>query len=380
MSTGSIPVALTKSCQMSADVVFNPTMTGIWQVLARTLLEAPDAITALLNYVERRHGEHRRDELAAFIQKNPLNKVKDHVAIEFMDAQADRLAKAITLYGGPKQQEPARASNKSGPQAGTTNSQDKGSTGAEPIPKRPDRMGTQARGADQLTTPSRGGPPQGVGTAGQNQPKVQPSTVAAKWVKGEPVAPPPVPTKVKSGQSTVAQNQKDVDYYTKTYGAEVGDAEADKVGVPRTSDRTRLDKDGNQKVIRLSPDAIRRLMDPDLNPNAGKGGGVHQAQQSRAVHKPPFKGSQVGQRWSPAGTSQLKTTSSPNAATGQMQGGSYYTNPAGKGQEVVWDGQDWVLPSQFAATVGDRVKGLDRTTPDLSKHRAVSPVNPPRRK
>jgi hypothetical protein len=65
-------------------------------------------------------------------------------------------------------------------------------------------------------------------------------------------------------------------------------------------------------------------------------------------------GTAIGQRWRPSGVGVKTKTSRPDQATGNYIRGTRFTNPAEEGQEVVWDGTDWVLPSVFASSKGEK--------------------------
>ncbi len=63
-------------------------------------------------------------------------------------------------------------------------------------------------------------------------------------------------------------------------------------------------------------------------------------------------GTRKGMRWKPSGVSQKVKTTRADQSTGNFKYGSRFTNPAEEGQEVVWDGTDWVLDSQMVAKAG----------------------------
>ncbi len=197
-----------------------------------------------------------------------------------------------------------------------------------------------------------------------------------------------------AGKSGLEDLQKRVDYVTQTYGVEQGDAMAKKLGVPTTKMRSRKVRDpkgGPDKIVQQiwSAEKIAKMMnqEPELPvgtydgvPVSGakrdkegpwqKGGklpepdGGNDASPERApIRKPMMKnpstgqmevrpGKFAGQRFKPSGVSQKEPTTRADQATGNFQYGSRFTNPAEAGQEVIWDGSDWVLPSQWAAKKG----------------------------
>jgi hypothetical protein len=65
-------------------------------------------------------------------------------------------------------------------------------------------------------------------------------------------------------------------------------------------------------------------------------------------------GSRPGMRWRPSGVSKVVRTLRPDKATGRMTLGFRQTDPSQEGQELVWDGSDWILPSQWVAKKGER--------------------------
>ncbi len=207
------------------------------------------------------------------------------------------------------------------------------------------------------------------------------------------------------GQSGVEDMQKRVDYLTLTYpDSTQGDDLARKLGVPTTKQRSRKVKDpttgeaqidpktGKPKLIQQiwSAEKVAKFMnqEPDLAPGTYDGAPVAGAKPDKAgpwqtgdklpgptdkpgydrspspIRKPMMKdpktgeqsmrpGQFPGQRWKPSGVSQKVAQARADQATGNFKYGSRYTNPAEEGQEVVWDGADWVLPSQWAAKKGE---------------------------
>ena len=65
-------------------------------------------------------------------------------------------------------------------------------------------------------------------------------------------------------------------------------------------------------------------------------------------------GSYPGMRWKPSGVSRTVRTMRPDKATGKMVYGKRETDPSQEGQELVWDGSDWILPSQWVSKRGER--------------------------
>ncbi len=204
-----------------------------------------------------------------------------------------------------------------------------------------------------------------------------------------------------AGQSGIEDMQKRVDYLTKTYpDSTVGDDMAKKLGVPTTKQRSRRvkdpetglpmkDADGKDKVtVQIwNADKVEKFMNSGgdvgagtydmpgggqkLPANAGdtnlaksiagtKGKSGPKAPLRKPMQKNPSTGEMEmrpgtvpGQRWKPHGVSQKQAQARPDQATGNFAYGTRYTNPAEEGQEVVWDGSDWVLPSQWAAKKGE---------------------------
>ncbi len=69
-------------------------------------------------------------------------------------------------------------------------------------------------------------------------------------------------------------------------------------------------------------------------------------------------GVRVGQRWKPHGVSAKVKTSRPDQATGNYIRGTRFTNPAEEGDELVWNGTDWVSPDAMGAKEGVVREGL----------------------
>ena len=205
----------------------------------------------------------------------------------------------------------------------------------------------------------------------------------------------------QTGKSGIADAQRQVDYLTQTYGAKRGDAEAKKLGVPTTHERTttKTDADGNDQstVAIWSPEKVARWKDRGIEggaqPNRAEELPPVEPREKSAQHKPMMKapkgidpaglkkladlrrqysqlkksgagedelslakdeinqilssggelvdtvipGAFDGQRWKPAGMSKKVATARPDKATGKTVHGSKFTDPAKMGQELIWD-------------------------------------------
>ncbi len=307
------------------------------------MAEAATPLEKLLNFITRRFGEHEADEVQLMVQRgasgNPAQ-MKNAFHLRYQSPEIDALVKDVVNGPEAKAVKPAGEPGRRGPKSKepepyTGHNRDKGSGAAEPIPSRPDRAGV-GMNLGGAQSPTGGGhklepgkaSTSPVGTAGQNQPHVQPSVTAMPRL--------PASARVRNGQSTIKQTLK---------------------------------MDPNKAFAQ----------DVDKLPKTGVG----------IRHKPPFKGTVIGQRWSPnaysapdpgnpeRGEEPEKDTTSgrramgfmkrmihrPNAATGQMQRGGIPQNPAkpqnikmpGGGtwadtHDVVWAGDQygWVNPSEFA--------------------------------
>lgn len=199
-----------------------------------------------------------------------------------------------------------------------------------------------------------------------------------------------------AGKSGIEDSQKRVDYITQTYGAAQGDALAAKLGVPSTKQRTRKVRDqetgqpvkdpktGEDKTVVQVWNAEKvakfQNKEPELpvgaydlpgkpsmpGPEAGAERGP-KAPLRKPMRKNPETGASemrpgdfAGQRWKPSGVSQKKVQHRADQATGNFAQASRFTNPAEEGQEVVWDGSDWILPSQYAAKKGETNASRDQ--------------------
>lgn len=319
-------------------------LTETWTKIIEALMaEAASPLEKLLNFITRRFGEHEADQVQSIVQQgasgNPAE-MKNKFHLRYQSPEIDALVKDVV--NGPEQKakpapsEPGKRGPKSKePEEYTGHNRDKGSSGAEAIPQRPDRAGV-GMNLGGAQSPTGGGhklepgkaSTSPVGTAGQNQPHVQPSVAAMPNL--------PKSARIRNGQSTIKQ------------------------------------------TLKMDPDKAY-AQDVDKLPKTGAG---HR-------HKPPFKGTVIGQRWSPnaysapdkgnpeKGIEPEKDTTAgrramgfmkkmiqrPNAATGQMQRGGLDQNPAkpqnikmpGGGSwadthDVVWAGDNygWVNPSEFA--------------------------------
>lgn len=350
----------------------------------------------LMTYIMRRYGQHAHDQTLEFLAA--AHKAKDFGA--FKQQMAKHFGDPIinqTIAGmekGPEQKRGPGRPPKATHVDPAQHAQQAAQTAATAA-SRPDRAGTQANlpKREPLTLKPGEKPDQAMGTAGQLNPEKQPSLQGgAPWLPKATdleTQPHTIATRLdalrqkladlghdprseaerakiqgqiadlgKLNQSGLAQSQKRVDYVTKTYGTKNGDQEAAKLGVPTTKERTVVDDEGKEHIQIWGADRIMRWKDADQNANAP--GKKEPGSAKRAVHKPMIRDKQtgemkvrpgdfVGQRWRPSGMSKKEPVARPDQATGRFQHGSHYVNPTQTGQEVVWNGEDWVLPSAFAA-------------------------------
>ncbi len=310
-------------------------------------------------FVMDRWDQDKSDEVMANMQRMSTGAFQKWIDNNFMNRELSKLVSGMydTETPGPPS---IRQASDGEPRRMAGASTDKGSIGAEPIPQRPDRSGERANvpAAKTVTVAPGGKVGHDVGTAGQNQPKVQPSQQAG-------ITPQKVgPNDTKSG---VVAAQKQVDAETKANGKQRGDSLARQLGVPTTGMRTNKDPQSDHfgKVAIWSPERVSKMMDPDRNPGlkVGKQDGDHEFSRTDLikmgavkrnaagpVHKPSWKGFD-GQRWSAPGRSHNVKTSRPDAATGNFAYGNRDTNPEEDGQDVQYSDAvgDWVLPSVYAA-------------------------------
>lgn len=365
-------------------------MSGPWTALRslfnnRGLVEAKtaaDYITSLQRYMVGRYGEHAADEATAALRRNPSAKWLQDIQYQYMDSRLDGIAKDLVRAMRPE------PSTRGGAPAGQDDDDDDG----KPAPKtfrspeeiekqrqatsqtagsRPDRAGTKSNvqgdvaGGGTRVEPGKA-TPSAMGTAHQYQvkaPSVDPSVKPR--IKAEP------------GESGKNVAQQKVDYATLTYGLAGGERLARKLGVPSSLERGgKLSPDGKGWLTKpkvMNGRALDKQLDVD-NPDrpappaknvsdlpqakakpvgpAGSGGKPLQRVKNPDTGQDEVRvrpGDFVGQRWKPHGMSQKVSTARPDQATGNFAHGSRYTNPKDEGQEVVWNGEDWVLPSVYAA-------------------------------
>lgn len=380
-------------------------MTGTWQLL-RSLLEArsvSDYKEDIFRYVTQRYGEHAADLLRDKMKSSSFRDFKDYAAFEYFDDKLngliDTLARqAIAVHrakqGAPPEAKPGQRVGPSG-RAFT----DPGSSADRQA--RIDAM-RRARNRDQggddaakaLMTPSKGGA-HAVGSAGQHQPKQQPSVAArirpqqtAQDMKDKNVA--------KSG---LARAQREVDKETREKGVAAGEKLAKQLGVPTTAERTTEHPDTGEKRIHIwGADRIFKHMDSDRTPGSK---GMSDSERRAQSHKramdaqagsidpdrlekikrgilkrnaaatklgPDREGSFHGERWKPHGREEEVPMARPDLATGNWVRGKATLNPKNTGQETVWNKYDreWQLPSVFASREAERgSKMAPRTSQDF---------------
>jgi len=367
-------------------------MNGTWQQLRSILSEAKSAADFaedVFRYMTRRYGEHASDELRNKMKSIPFKDFKKYAAVEYFDSKLDSLIDdmAITAINA------RRAKQGSGPEKMPGSTQ--GPSGraymdpgdAEERQAKIDAM-RQARNQSRtggqdamkaLMTPGQGGG-HAMGSAGQHQPKQQPSLAAGVHAqRNDPHAKPP-----KSG---LVKAQRDVDKVTKDKGAAAGEKLARELGVPSTADRTTVHPDTGVKTVQIwSPDRVFKHMDTDRNPDArSKTDAEKRAQSSQRAKSaaagsidpdrvekikqgilqrnaaptklgPTRPGSFHGERWKPHGRETQVAMSRPDAATGNWTRGKVSVNPKHTGAESVWNQHDneWQLPSVFASREAER--------------------------
>lgn len=395
-------------------------MSTVWNHLD-SLIEAADPVRALqqlLSFVERRYGEHEKDEVRALVSRpgkvDPKALAKE-IGSKYMNPELDKLVGNLMNAMNPAPAVGKKKADEPDFNVDPANSKDKGSGGAEPIPARPDRAGTQM--AQPPKRPDVAHPRskefQAMGSAGQGAPQDQPS---------QNVIPKTKDTKELERLHGLLNNPDWIRAKVHSYVKANPNFEPGEVKVALIKQI----KDKIQKLGRAGDSTIRTKlnMEPDRFFRQGgsktdiedmpasavdakaSGQAPPEAPVSPGTVKPDHAGTFIGQRWAPnaytkdsgdqvgvGGGLKDKSIGYGNAATGNTVGGKVDANPANPGQkwrdehDLIWAGDKnggWVTKSQFAALVGQgkirRAKPAPGpSNPDLSdpKYRTLSPVNPP---
>lgn len=369
-------------------------MTGTWQILRSLLSEArslSDLKEDIFKYMVRRYGEHAADELREKMKGLPFKEFKRHAAVEYLDPKLDGLIDdmartAITLHKSRQAASPEASPGRTTAPSGRTFSDPEAASDRQ---ARIDAM-RQARtspeggqsAAQALMTPGKGGA-HAVGSAGQHQPKQQPSVAAG-------IEPQQTNPNVRKNQSPsgLVRAQREVDKETREKGVAAGVKLARELGVPTTAERTTEHPDTGEKSIQIwGPDRVFKHMDIDRSP--GGPGGKTDAERKAQAHRaskfaqagqidpdrlekikrgllkrnaaptklgPDRPGSFHGERWKPHGREEDVPMSRPDPATGNWVRGSRTMNPKDTGLEFIWNKYTgkWQSPSVFAAQEAER--------------------------
>ena len=413
-------------------------MTGTWQLL-RSLLEArsvDDYKEDIFRYMTRRYGEHASDELRKKMETIPFGEWRKYSSMEYMDPKLDDLidtlsqqARAIhkAKQGSKPEVSPGRTQGPSGRVFTDLGSAEERQAKIDAMRQARQAPSGGQSAAQALMTPGKS-PPSGarshaVGSAGQHQPKTQPSVAAGIRPQGDAV-----PGR-KVSRSGFVRAQREVDRETREKGVAAGERLAKSLGVPTTAERTTIHPDTGEKRIQVwGPDRIFKSgyvdnqdvkgdSEDDLkNAPAFLRGVAQQAGAGRSVSlrgaaaEPSSKGTtdadrkaqahkraldaqagridpdrlekikrgllqrnaaatQVGpdrppsfdgERWKPHGREGETMVSRPDAATGNWIRGKQAVNPKHTGAELVGLGGKWVTPSVYASNVAQRkAKGLE---------------------
>ena len=370
-------------------------MTGTWQLLRSLVVEARsvnDYKEDIFKYMTQRYGEHASDELREKMRGSSFRDFKEYAAFNYFDSKLDGLIntlaqKAIAVHRAKQAPRPEETpDHKVGPSGRTFTDP----TGAAERQARIDAM-RQARNAatgggdatKALMTPSNKVTGHAVGSAGQNQPKQQPSVAAQ-------IRPQMTAQDVKDRgitRSGLVKAQREVDRETREKGVAAGEKLAKQLGVPTTAERTTEHPDTGETRIQIwGPDRVFKHMDTDRNPDAkaatdsdrraqshkralsAQSGSIDQdriekikrglLQRNAAATKlgPDRPGSFHGERWKPHGREEEVPMSRPDKATGNWIRGKATVNPSKTGQESIWNKYDkeWQLPSVFASREAER--------------------------
>lgn len=393
-------------------------MTGTWQLLRTLLTEArstSDYKEDIFRYVIQRYGEHKADELRDAMKSMKFGEFRKHAAMEFMDSKLDgkieALAKAaLTAYrarqGGKPEPQAGQTSGRSGKVYTDPEAEDERSAKIDAMrqARAQAQHGDGQDAAKALMTPRKAGagkPSHAVGSAGQHQPKTQPSIAAGV----QPQYSADELKKMRISRSGLVRAQREVDKETRTKGPAAGDKLAKSLGVPSTTERTTVHPDTGQKTVQIwSPDRVLRHMDPDQNPDRQAGGGekldrtelikrgmIRRSAASKSGQLGPNRpGSFHGERWKPHGREEEMPAGIPNQATGNWMHFKRQVNPKHTGREVIWNAHvgeqfpgtkgEWQLPSVFTAAEAERgakLRGQQEPPDDFGGEEPTQQVAPP---
>lgn len=375
----------------------------------------------LRRYVTHHYSEHDADDVVANMQRLSPQAFQHYLDQHYVDPGMNGIVKKMidAAVGAHPDKVAAGARGFGRPSYPTSSSSsDKGSGEPDPIPQRPGRGAVDSplhSKPSKVVAPGEK-PVHAVGSAGQNQAKIQPSATSGIIPKRhDPHDPSSLP------RSGVVMAQKEIDRLAKAGETAKSDALARRLGVPTSAERTNSDG----KTVVWSPDRVKRFMDSDRSSKdpahvqddddeptswdsksldrlgdidrqnqAAKADrlakdepisrtdlikhGILQ-RQAAGVIKPKFKGTVIGQRWRPHGQSYWKNTARPDAATGNFAHGKTLIDPSKTGAEVVWDGDDWVPAEQFDSSsskdVAKRAWKASQHPPTRGKHSGGSAVH-----
>lgn len=381
-------------------------MNRLWSFLGSLLREAKSAAQYkddLYRYVSLRYSQHEADQVLDSMKRMSVQSFQEYIDREYLDSGMNAIVRDMISAGvsrhpdrsGKGGKPPERTPlHRAGP-GGSTPATDKGSGRPDPIPTRPGRQDADSPLYSRpAVLPPGQKPTHAVGTAGQNQPRPQPS-------QGTGVVPQrPEPGETRSG---LVQAQRIVDRLTKQGKTREADELARRLQVPTSAerivkdaeDRPVLDQAGNPRVAVWSPDRIFRYRDVDRGPGAPappeqqprnrldliKHGLLKR--QGAGVIKPSFRGQFFGQAWQPHGRAQVKNTMRPDPATGNFAFGKSEVDPSKTGSAVVWDGDDWIPKDEFdrryggsdSRGVANRAWKASQHPPTRGKHVGGRPVS-----
>jgi hypothetical protein len=382
-------------------------MTGTWRFLRTILSEAEyhgygkgqkpnprklrapsDAKEDIFKYVVQRYGEHEADELRSAMKSMKFGDFRKHVMMQFSDPQLDGkiedLAKsAIQAYrarqgGGQPEPQAGQTAGRSGKIYTDPEAEDERSAKIDAMRQARAQPAGGQSAAKALMTPKKATgekPTHAVGSAGQHQPKAQPSIDAGV----QPQYSADELKRMRIAKSGLVRAQREVDKETRIKGPAAGDKLAKSLGVPSTAERTSVHPDTGQKTVQIwSPDRVLRHMDPDRNPDRQAGGGekldrtelIKRGMLRRSAAPKPGQlgpnrpGSFHGERWKPHGREEEVPAGIPNQATGNWMHFRRQVDPKHTGREVIWNAHvgeqflgtrgEWQLPSVFASSEAER--------------------------
>ncbi len=371
-------------------------ISGPWLTLRSFLVEAKSASdyrNDLIRFMTKRYGEHEVDQMLKSASSMSAAEWRKHMAMEYMSDEIDGIIS--NMFQAHQSAANAKKERGRGPEVPKSKDATQGPSGRQYVEPgsaaekqaKIDQMrqarasvgNAQDAGASLLKPSTTQG--QKMGTAGQNQPRPQPTVAAG-------VVAPEEPAGQRISRSGLVRAQRAVDKETAEKGEKAGEILAKRLGVPTTAERTAVDDESGERRVHVwGPDKVLKHMDPD---KSGRGAApavpgtdaiATKRAQSHARAKdteagrlspdriamikqgilkrnaadpsgkvgPGYPGKQHGQHWQPHGMSTPVGVSRKDMATGNYIRGHVMKGPEHTGQGTTWDANkgEWVTDQEF---------------------------------